>query len=304
MLLETLPDVTCANIVNGALLQKLEARISGLVSGEWVRNTGGSQSAAVSASSHHLQAGGSRMRGHCALHSGLALGLSEADALCVAATAELLHNASLIHDDLQDRDDTRRGLPAVWKKFGSGVAICTGDLMLSAAYASLGGLSDSRKIPAVLALVHERTRLAIQGQCDDLGAFNNASIDLSEYIKIVTAKSGALLSLPLELSFVASGKTDWLAQARDAAEAFAVAYQIADDLADVLLDKDSNSLNICLILESREIGTNALARAHALGNQYLDKAMALSRELPFNSGSVISKLSFELRPNFVGGSDR
>jgi geranylgeranyl pyrophosphate synthase len=304
MLLETFQDVTRASVVNSGLLQKLEAKICGLLSGEWVRNTGGSASAAVLASSHHLQAGGSRMRGHCALHAGLRLGLSKSDALCVAASAELLHNASLIHDDLQDRDDTRRGLPAVWKKFGSGVAICTGDLMLSAAYASLGGLSDSRKIPAVLALVHERTKLAIQGQCEDLGAFKNASINLAEYIRIVTAKSGSLLSLPLELSFVASGKTNWLAQARDAAEAFAVAYQIADDLADVSLDKNSNSLNICLILESREYGTNALACAHALGNQYLDKAMALSRELPFDSGSVISKLSFELRPNFAGGSDR
>ena len=71
------------------------------------------------------------------MHAGLALGLSEPDVLCLAASAELLHNASLVHDDLQDQDGMRRGAPAVWKKYGSNVAICTGDLMLSAAYAAL-----------------------------------------------------------------------------------------------------------------------------------------------------------------------
>ena len=304
MLSETLPDVIAIRLANSGLSQRLETKIFGLLSGQLASTAHSSQSVAVSAANYHLQAGGSRVRGQCALHAGLMLGLSESDAICVAAAAELLHNASLIHDDLQDSDDTRRGLPAVWKKFGPNVAICAGDLMLSAAYASLGGLRDSRQVPALLTLVHARTALAIQGQCEDLGASKNTPINLGEYIKVVTAKSGELLSLSLELPFVASGKQNWVAQARDAAEAFAVAYQIADDLADVLLDKESGSLNIICILESGEPGMNALASARLLGNQYLDKAIALSRELPFDSGATLGKLSFKLRPNFAGGNDR
>ena len=104
--------------------------------------------------------------------------------------------------------------------------------------------------------------------------------------------------------FVASGRKNWLNQAREAAQTFAVAYQIADDLADVALDKESDSLNIISILESGGSGTNALASARLLGNQYLDKAIALSRELPFDSGSILEKLSFELRPNLAGGCSR
>ena len=304
MLLETPPIVRAIRFVDGVLLQKLETEICSLLSGQFFGTAGGSQSVAVSAANYHLQTGGSRARGHCALHAGLVLGLSESDSICVAASAELLHNASLIHDDLQDSDDVRRGLPAVWKKFGPKVAICTGDLMLSAAYASLGSFSDSRQIPALLALVHTSTALAIRGQCEDMDASKHAQINFAEYIKVVTAKSGALLSLPLELVFVASGRKNWLNQARDAAQTFAVAYQIADDLADVASDKESDSLNIISILESGGSGTNALASARLLGNQYLNKAIALSRELPFDSGSILEKLSFELRPNLAGGCSR
>jgi geranylgeranyl pyrophosphate synthase len=304
MLFETLSNASLESVTDAELRYKLETGACALLSGERAGNTGSSQAVAVSAASHHLQVGGSRIRDHDALYAGLMLGLSEGDALCLAVSAELLHNASLIQDDLQDRDDTRRGLSAVWKKFGPSVAICTGDSILSAAYASLAGLSDSRKIPSLLAVVHERPRRAIQRQCEDLGASKNVTINLTEYTKIVIVKSGILLSLPLELAFFASGKADWLAQVRNAAEALTVAYQIADDLTDVLLDAESNSLNICLVLESREARKNALASAQALGNQYLDKAIALSRELPFDLGSVFYQLSFELRPNFTGGSGR
>ena len=53
---------------------------------------------------YHLKSGGQRMRARLALHASVALGLSQADAVSIAAAVELLHNASLIHDDLQDRD--------------------------------------------------------------------------------------------------------------------------------------------------------------------------------------------------------
>lgn len=302
MLLETSLNVNPETLADSVSLSRLDTKISSLLNGQWGVSTNGLQSMAVSAANYHLQAGGHRIRGRCAIHAGLMLGLTEADAICLAALSELLHNASLIHDDLQDRDDTRRGLPAVWKMFGPNVAICTGDLMLSAAYASLCGLSDSRKIPALLALVHQRTAHAIQGQCEDLEKYQLTSISLEKYIAIVVAKSGALLSLPIELVFVASGKEKWLDQARDAAEAFAVAYQISDDLADVVLDKESDSLNIIFILESTGSGSEAMVSACLLGNQYLDRAIVLSRELPFASGSILARLASELRSNFARGS--
>ena len=63
---------------------------------------------------HHLNAGGQRIRSRLAVDSAHCLGLTARDGIALAATAELLHNASLIHDDLQDRDKVRRDCATVW----------------------------------------------------------------------------------------------------------------------------------------------------------------------------------------------
>jgi geranylgeranyl pyrophosphate synthase len=285
----------------GALLTKLDAKLVGLVCGNSDIPSMSPQPDAAQAALYHLQAGGERIRGRCAMHAGLALGLSEPDALCLAASAELLHNASLVHDDLQDQDGMRRGAPAVWKKYGSNVAICTGDLMLSAAYAALCGLSDSRYTPALVSLVHERTSLAVRGQCADLMAGQQSSVSVDAYINIAAAKSGALLSLPLELALIAAGRNTWTLQARAAAEAFATAYQIADDLSDVLMDRESGSMNIIFVLEAAGHGPESTSFARALGSQQIDKALALSLSIPCDAGSVLAESALKLRRIFATG---
>ena len=301
MLSVTLEDAVSKASNAGELLKKLEVKIFGLVSGEHDSQTSSLQSDATKAARYHLQAGGERIRGRFAIHASLALGLSEPDAICIAASAELLHNASLVHDDFQDKDETRRGVPAVWKKYGTNVAICTGDLMLSAAYAALCGLGESHYMPALISLVHERTSLAVSGQCADLMTRQHALVTVNAYIDIAIAQSGALLSLPLELALIAAGRKNWTSQARDAAEAFAIAYQIADDLSDVLLDRESGSMNIIFVLESAGCGLNSTAFARRLGSQHIDKAIALSRTLPCDAGSVLEDLSLELRRTFCNG---
>lgn len=283
------------------LLKKLDAKICCLVSGEFDVATPSLMSEAAQAAIYHLQAGGERIRGRFALHASLALGLSEPDALCLAASAELLHNASLVHDDLQDNDVTRRGVPAVWKKFGPEVAICTGDLLLSASYAALCSLSDSRNLPALISLVHERTSIAVRGQCADLVARQLTLVTIDAYVSIAISKSGALLSLPLELALIAAGRSNWTSQARIAAEAFATAYQIADDLSDVLTDRESGSMNIIFVLESSGCRSDPTALAQRLGSQHVDKAIALSRALPCDAGSILTDLSLRLRRSFAIG---
>lgn len=252
-------------------------------------------SGAALAAAYHLGSGGQRVRGRLALSAGLALGLSETDALCIAATAELLHNASLVHDDLQDRDALRHGQPAVWVKFGTNVAVCTGDLMLSAAYAALCGVRQLAMIARLLALVHERVANAIAGQCADLSTAEKSVFDVAGYKRIALAKSGALLSLPLELALVASGHGVWTEHALGAAEAFSVGYQVVDDLADVERDSQTGALNIVSVLRHAGFGDGAYAQAQKMGLEHLDSAMARANELPYESGALLTELSLKLR---------
>ena len=167
------------------------------------------------------------------------LGMAAGDAVAIAAACELRHNASLIHDDLQDRDPTRRGRAAVWKIFGDAVAICTGDLLLSAAYAAIAGFSQSALLPEMLRRVHLRTAAAVRGQCADILPRSRYLDDVDTYERTVVGKSGASLNLPLELAMIGSGHRHRAAVARALAEQFAVGYQIVDDLEDRV--KDANA---------------------------------------------------------------
>jgi hypothetical protein len=107
--------------------------------------------------------------------------------------------------------------------------------------------------------------------------------------------------LPLELSLIAAGRNTWTLQARAAAEAFATAYQIADDLSDVLMDRESGSMNIIFVLEAAGHGPESTSFARALGSQQIDKALALSLSLPCDAGSVLAESALKLRRIFATG---
>lgn len=286
------------SVANVVLFEQLEAKIGRLLTADIERTVHCGQSVATQAGLFHFSKGGRRTRGKLAVYASLALGLSEHDALCLAAVAELLHNASLIHDDLQDRDKLRHEWPTVWFKYGPSAAICTGDLLLSAAYAALSGVSNVSVIPALLSLVHDRTSQAVHGQCADLDSLKNRVMHLNVYERIVRAKSGALFSLPLELALVACGQSRWTALARHATEAFSLAYQAADDLIDVCADAQKGNLNIVSVLEAVVGVADAESHACQYGLKHLDMADIAATNLPCQSGHFLLQLSNEMRVFF------
>jgi len=163
-------------------------------------------------------------------------------------------------------------------------------------------MSNSGVVAALVSAIHERTELATHGQCQDLNATDCSLISLSTYLEIVIAKSGALLSLPLELAFIASGKGGWVPHAREAAEAFAVAYQIADDLIDHLADQESHSMNILSVLEGAGHGVNSKCLAQTLGRDHIKTTLALANSLPLGSGRVLTNAALALQPVFESGA--
>ena len=145
---------------------------------------------------HHLSAGGSRLRARLCLQISVKLSLNNQDAVTLAAICELLHNASLIHDDLIDRAPVRRGLPSVWAAFDDATAVCAGDLLLAGALALVGELGVVGSLAPVLKLVHRRTQDVIFGQAAEQ---SSAPASLEGYESLAIGKSASLLSLPLEL---------------------------------------------------------------------------------------------------------
>ena len=200
----------------------------------------------------HLAAGGGRVRARICLQASTALGLLDADAVRIAAVCELLHNASLVQDDLLDRSTLRRGAPCVWVTHGDSIAVCAGDLMLSAAYGLLAELSQPGFIVPALRLVHRRTSEVIFGQAAEGERKPAREATIAYYERLTQGKSASLLSLSVELPLLLSGHADQLVTAHSAACDFAVAYQIADDLTDLDQDRQEGSLNFVTLFMEQE----------------------------------------------------
>jgi geranylgeranyl diphosphate synthase type II len=226
--------------------------------------------------------GGGRLRGGLALAAGRALAVPERERVAMATCCELLHSASLIHDDLQDRDTMRRGGPSFWASHGAERAICAGDLLLSAAY---GKLSELRDAGAALRLVHTAVATTIAGQVDDLDA-GPAPVPTA-WASVARRKAGPLLALPLQLPLLAAGLGGSVGAAGRVAGDFAVAYQALDDLDDAACDAAARRPNLAV-----SAGRGATAR---LAAEHLDRAAAGAADLPRGAGQALRVRATRLR---------
>ncbi|MET3109375.1 geranylgeranyl pyrophosphate synthase [Oxalobacteraceae bacterium GrIS 2.11] len=302
----------------GALLDQVETCMSEVLQQCPATQLASHTDTAISASSdihaaaiYHLQSGGQRLRARLALGAGQAIGLSEEDCIHIAAAVELLHNASLIHDDLQDKDKYRRGQESVWSKFSSNLAICCGDLYLSAAYGVLGNISKPAVLPKLFRQMHGRVTEAILGQSADLSIGANHMM-LDTYIQVVMAKSGALLSLPLELIFLMGGYDEMIRPAQKACKHFAVGFQIYDDVCDFSADcgpingsvGDEDRFNIVAVFNYLNSVTNTcgdpIAASKELAVRHLQLAQTSLDVLPQRSGVLLEECAQNIE-ELLGG---
>ena len=301
-----MPNIQYANlthtiknaVVSDSLLIKLERYLLTLLVDNNQQNSG-LQNLSFEAARYHLNCGGKRIRAKIAIEAANALGLSEQNSLIIAAVSELLHNASLIHDDLQDGDMYRRDNQAVWAKFGKDIALCTGDLFISAAYAAVAQMSNTKLIPLMINTIHCETTAAIRGQCYDVNHKINPVNSLHCYQQVAIAKSGALLSLPLQLALIASKYNKFLDSAKKATESFAIAYQIADDLSDLQNDMATTNkpsvLNIIFVLQAAGHTHDVSNQAKQIALQEANKSIDLAQQLPHQSGRFLADLALKLK---------
>lgn len=230
---------------------------------------------------YHLSTGGSRVRARLGLEAARALGLAPPATEACACGPELLHNASLVHDDLQDRDATRRGHPAVWRRYGPAAAVCIGDVMISAAFAAMASHPDPAR---AIGLMHAALGRTANGQARDL---LKPRLDLEAYLDLVAEKTGTLISLPVRLALAAADESgDSLAL--EVGDTLAFAYQAIDDIRDREADLASGRVNLCTLLGDADRGVS-LARSAA--RDALLTARSRAAELPRQAGSSFCNLA-------------
>ncbi|MEE4377932.1 MAG: polyprenyl synthetase family protein [Candidatus Competibacteraceae bacterium] len=186
---------------------------------------------------YHLAASGGQFRARLALAMAYCLGIPAERIIPAAAACELLHNASLVHDDLQDRDTMRRGQYTVWKRFGEDIALNLGDYFLTQAQGLLLETPSSAESRLQLTrLFTRRISESIRGQV--LSARFTPEFTVADYESMVRAKTGAFFALPAECAMVLADTPSTLKSAVvTTLEQLGVAYQIQDDLSDFMGSK-------------------------------------------------------------------
>lgn len=182
---------------------------------------------------HHLSAGGKHVRAALALLSAAATGAEESVGLVGAVAIELVHNFSLIHDDIIDGDLERRHEPTVWSKYGVGPAIIAGDALSTLAFQLLLDDPTRERVKAASRLA-SATQAMIVGQAEDIASEHELSLSVPECLRMEAGKTGALLSCATAIGAILAGGEDATIEALSTfGEHLGQAFQAVDDMLGV-----------------------------------------------------------------------
>ncbi|MEO2220343.1 MAG: polyprenyl synthetase family protein, partial [Nitrosopumilus sp.] len=182
---------------------------------------------------------GKRLRPYMVIRSCQILGGKSSDAMISASAVEMVHNFTLVHDDIMDNDDMRHGVPTVHKKFGMPVAILAGDVLFSKAFQII---SESKLSPK--ATTHLISRLAkacvdvCEGQLLDIKMADEKKIPTqAEYITMIGKKTAALFDVSCAMGAIcATNKPKDISNLSAFGRNLGIAFQITDDLIGVMGD--------------------------------------------------------------------
>lgn len=186
--------------------------------------------------SYSLSAGGKRLRPSLALMAADAFGNAAERAERAAVGLEIFHNFTLLHDDVMDQSDMRRGRPSVHAKWDVNTAILSGDTMLTLATRCVSDVDDSI-LRRVLDTFNEMALRVYEGQRLDMDFEKSDKVGLEDYIRMISDKTGALLEAAAKIGALIGGASD--KDAEHMAEygvMLGLAFQIQDDWLDVFGD--------------------------------------------------------------------
>ena len=184
----------------------------------------------------HLHTGGKRLRARLALSATAALGADPEQGIGWAAACELAHNATLVHDDIEDGDTTRRGHPTVWTLHGVPQAINAGDLLFMLPFLALEHINAEATLRWRLSqTLAARLGAVIRGQGREMALRATWHIDRAAYLDAITGKTSGLFALPVEGAACLAGH-DPLALAKPFST-LGVIFQLQDDVLDLYGNK-------------------------------------------------------------------
>lgn len=204
---------------------------------------------------HHVFGGGKHVRAGLVLLSAAAVGGRDEDGVPGAVAVELVHNYSLLHDDIIDRDETRRHRPTVWARYGEGVAIVAGDALAALAMQVLLEEPTQARVLAARRLA-DANQAMIAGQSSDMAFEDRPRVTVAECLAMERGKTGALLSAACAVGALLGGGEPETVDALGAyGEHLGISFQAVDDVLGIWGETSATG---------KPVGSDLLARKKTL----------------------------------------
>jgi geranylgeranyl diphosphate synthase type I len=200
---------------------------------------------------------GKRIRPLLCLLTCMASGGDWQQAIPAGAAVEILHNFTLVHDDIQDKSPTRRGRPTAWTIWGPEQAINTGDAMFALAHLAMARLLEKGvPAPTVVQALRRLDETCIEltnGQYNDMRFEQEEAVSTDEYLTMINGKTAALLSLSAELGALVAGKDEeTVAHYADFGRELGLAFQVRDDILGIWGDETVIGKSAATDIETRK----------------------------------------------------
>ena len=183
-----------------------------------------------------LQSGGKRIRPLLTLYSGMCFAPLNPPMIDAAVAAELIHMASLIHDDVIDESSTRRGKSTVNSLYGDHAAILTGDYLFAEAF----NILSSHQLLSSMAYLVKAIQAMCEGEVNQANEQFSISLGLQHYFQRITKKTGELLAACCQSGAILAGaSSEELTLMREYGLNIGYAYQITDDILDISGDSEA-----------------------------------------------------------------
>jgi geranylgeranyl diphosphate synthase type I len=188
------------------------------------------------ASRYLVDAGGKRLRPAVLILAAEAVGSNLKSVLPAAVAVELVHNFTLIHDDIMDRDDVRRGRPAVHKIWGEAGAILAGDTLYSKAFEILSKVENEPvRILKCMDVLSKTCTEICEGQWLDMDFEKREKVSKSGYIEMVEKKTSVLYAAAAKIGALLGGASDEVAEAlSEYGRLIGIGFQMYDDVLDMV----------------------------------------------------------------------
>lgn len=235
-----------------------------------------------------VTAGGKRLRPSLSFLAGKLLATPPEAAMRAALAVELLHSASLLHDDLIDDADTRRGKEAAFRRYGNIVSVMSGDYMLARV---LGLLADADNA-AFTRLMSSTAAQICEGEVLQFQTATLETFSFDNYFRIIEGKTAILIATALEgVALMANAREEERLALRNFGLAYGRAFQMQDDYLDLLGDETTlgkpvggdlregkATYPVLLLFEAQVEEARAILRRHATHEGDVERMVALIKQ--------------------------